>query len=182
MRDDARDADSAHCRVTSPLPPEKSSMPRSRQLSRYLQTFLASALGLFAAGEPTQTAPPPGVATGRVCTLKSFRAGNAAGRVEPIWFVNTGDIAVGADSNLYSTSAQGGSRGAGTAFRISPTGDVRVLHNFVQYDPKEGAGPSSGLVDGHDGYLYGTSYGGGFGVRSELPDRRREGAPQLRPI
>ena len=157
-------------------------MPRARQLTRYLQVFSASALGLFAAGERTQTpAPPPVTPTGRVCVLKSFGAATPAGAVEPIWFVNTGDIAVGADSTLYSSSAQGGSRGAGTVFRISPAGDVRVLHNFVPYDPKDGAGPTSGLVDGHDGYFYGTTYGGGFGVGTIFRIRQGQTTPQTTP-
>jgi uncharacterized repeat protein (TIGR03803 family) len=154
-------------------------MPRSRQLTRYLQTFLASALGLFAAGEPTQTAPPPVVATGRVCVAKSFGARTPAGVVEPIWFNTTGAIAVGADSNLYSTSPQGGSRGVGTVFRVSPKGDLKVLHDFVQYDPKDGAGPASGLVDGHDGYFYGTSYGGGFGLGTIFRIRPNQTTPEI---
>jgi uncharacterized repeat protein (TIGR03803 family) len=141
-------------------------MSRSRSAARYLTVFLASALGGVAFGRPFQTAlqPPPVTPTGRVCAVKYFGAGTPAGAVEPIWFNTTGTIAVGADSNLYSTSPQGGNHLAGTAFRISPTGEVKVLHDFVQFDPKDGTGPASGLVDGHDGYFYGTTYGGGFGA------------------
>ena len=73
-------------------------MSRTQRVTRYLQVFSASALGLFAAGERTQTAPPPVVPTGRVCVPKYFGAGTPAGAVEPIWFSNTGAIAVGTDS------------------------------------------------------------------------------------
>src|ERR1041385_1089554 len=154
-------------------------MPRSRQLTRSFQTFPASALGLFAAGERTQTAPPPVVATGRVCVVRSFGVRTPAGVVEPIWFNTTGAIAVGADSNLYSTSAQGGTRGAGTVFRVSSKGELKVLHDFVQYDPKDGAGPASGLVDGHDGYFYGTTYGGGFGLGTIFRIRPNQTTPEI---
>src|ERR1041385_5916630 len=43
------------------------------------------------------------------------------------------------------------------------------------------AGPSSGLVDGHDGYLYGTSYGGGFGVGTIFRIRQGQTTPETTP-
>ena len=41
---------------------------------------------------------------------------------------------------------------------MTPSGDVKTLFDF---DRTLGAGPQSGLVLGPDGYLYGTTYGGG---------------------
>ena len=157
-------------------------MPRMRRLARYLLVFVASAVGGIAFGRPLQNAvqEPPIVATGRVCAVKYFGAGTPAGAVEPIWFNTTGAIAVGADSNLYSTSPQGGNRLVGTVFRISPAGDVKVLHDFVQFDPKDGTGPASGLVDGHDGYFYGTTYGGGhFGTGTLFRIRPDQTTPEI---
>src|ERR1043166_5810906 len=100
-------------------------MSRSRSAARYLTVFLASALGGVAFGRPLQTAlqPPPVTPTGRVCAVKYFGAGTPAGAVEPIWFNTTGAIAVGADSNLYSTSPQGGNSRAGPGARSARPGD-----------------------------------------------------------
>jgi uncharacterized repeat protein (TIGR03803 family) len=157
-------------------------MSRMRRLARHLLVFLASGLGGMAFGRPLQTPvqPPPVTPTGRVCIVKHFGAGTPEGAVEPIWFSNTGAIAVGADSNLYSTSPQGGNRLVGTIFRISPMGEVKVLHDFVQFDPKDGSGPASGLVKGADGYFYGTTYGGGhFGTGTLFRIRPDQTSPEI---
>jgi len=128
---------------------------------RKLVAILALTVAGLGAG-PTQTAPPAQViATGRVCIPKQFGARPPAVPVtDPIWFTNPGAVA---DTNglLYSTSPQGGKFGAGTAFEISPAGALRVLTSFAPYDTATGSGPTSGLVNGHDGYFYGTTYGGG---------------------
>jgi uncharacterized repeat protein (TIGR03803 family) len=154
-------------------------MPRSRALVGHLVVVIASALGAVAFGRPTQTPvqtqppkprpketatalqPPVIRPTGRVCAVKSFGAPTAAGRVEPILFNFVGAIATGPGGNLFSTSPSGGNYGAGTIFQVSPIGQVKVLHSFIKNNRDEGAGPQSGLVDGHDGYFYGTTYGGG---------------------
>ena len=127
-------------------------------MRRQLRAFLASiAVGLVA-GRPIQTALQPATAqpTGRVCSLHSFAGPGPF--VEPHLFVNPGAIAVvGPDSNLYTTS-QGGKTGLGAIVSMTPSGDVKTLFDF---DRTLGAGPQSGLVLGPDGYLYGTTYGGG---------------------
>lgn len=67
-------------------------------------------------------------------------------------------IAQGRDGNLYSTSNQGGSFGSGTAFKITLSGTLSVLHNF---DGADGNLIYSGLTLGTDGNLYGTTVQGG---------------------
>ena len=67
------------------------------------------------------------------------------------------------DGNFYGTTYQGGSSsncqgGCGTVFRITPAGTLTTLHSFDWYD---GASPTGALVQGSDGNLYGTTYGGG---------------------
>ncbi|HLZ41358.1 MAG TPA: choice-of-anchor tandem repeat GloVer-containing protein [Candidatus Sulfotelmatobacter sp.] len=59
------------------------------------------------------------------------------------------------DGNLYGTSAYGGDFNSGTVFRVStPGGAIKVLHSFTGSD---GYNPDSPVVQGSDGYLYGTT-------------------------
>ncbi|HEX4920248.1 MAG TPA: choice-of-anchor tandem repeat GloVer-containing protein, partial [Candidatus Bathyarchaeia archaeon] len=71
----------------------------------------------------------------------------------------------GTDGNFYGTTALGGTsggEGAGVVFRITPTGTLTVLHNFCsQPGCADGQSPTSPLVQGGDGNLYGTAEGGG---------------------
>jgi len=67
------------------------------------------------------------------------------------------------DGNFYGTTYAGGTSGncqggCGTVFRITPGGTLTTLHSFDWYD---GASPSAALVQGTDGNIYGTTYGGG---------------------
>src|SRR4051812_49635150 len=63
----------------------------------------------------------------------------------------------GPDGNFYGTTANGGPRGSGTVFRVTPAG---VLTTLVS----DQANPAAGLVVGNDGLLYGmASAGGGLG-------------------
>ena len=72
-----------------------------------------------------------------------------------------GLIAQGFDGNLYSTSANGGTQGLGTVFKITPGGKLTVLYNF---DGPHGQAPLGGLTLGKDGNFYGTTwYGGAYG-------------------
>ena len=59
--------------------------------------------------------------------------------------------------NFYGTTAEGGSFGQGTVFKVSSSG-VATVHSF---DTTDGAGPQSLLIFDAAGNLYGTTYGGG---------------------
>src|SRR5579875_1154142 len=71
----------------------------------------------------------------------------------------------GKDGALYGTTQYGGANGNGVVFKVNPDGsNFQVIHNFNYFD---GAQPSAGVIQGKDGALYGTTYGGGdngFGV------------------
>lgn len=104
-----------------------------------------------------------GIGRAHVCALKDFGKplpSNPRATDEPTWFTDVGAMAVGTDSNLYSTSPSGGVRGAGTAFRMTPAGALKLLQTFDNRSGV-GGGPRSGLTNGGDGWFYGTTYGGG---------------------
>ena len=68
------------------------------------------------------------------------------------------------DGNFYGTASSGGQKNSGTVFKVTPTGKFTTLHFFNL--SSDGASPYSGLVQGTDGNLYGTTanegvYGGG---------------------
>jgi|SRR5579871_996340 len=69
------------------------------------------------------------------------------------------------DGNFYGTTFAGGAYGRGTVYKITPNGTLTVLHNFS--GGQDGAFPNAGLIQGKEGYLYGTEEGGGdFGYGS----------------
>ncbi len=73
----------------------------------------------------------------------------------------------GPDGQLYGITTNGGSGGTGTVFRIARDGSgSTVLHAFSAVDKKQrnadGARPSSSLLLGSDGRLYGTTITGGL--------------------
>jgi len=65
---------------------------------------------------------------------------------------------VGNDGNLYGTTADGGTNGFGTLFRMTPGGALTSLFSF---NSANGSAPEAGLVQGQDGNFYGgASFGG----------------------
>jgi uncharacterized repeat protein (TIGR03803 family) len=77
-------------------------------------------------------------------------------------------LAIDGSGNLYGTTSQGGRFDSGEVFELSPTGSgkyhLTVLYSFC---PKgkcaDGDSPTSGLLLGNDGNLYGTTTKGGTG-------------------
>ena len=109
---------------------------------------------------------PPGAATVRLAapysksprngafnSLYLFTGGNDGG--EP----NAGLIQ-GSDGNFYGTTSGGGANGYGTVFKISTTGVLTSLYSFT--GGNDGANPQAGLVQGTDGYFYGTTEHSGY--------------------
>ena len=64
------------------------------------------------------------------------------------------------DGNFYGTTYAGGASGAGTIFKITPSGTLTTLYSF---DGSGGSGgPQAALVQGANGDFYGTAtYGSG---------------------
>jgi uncharacterized repeat protein (TIGR03803 family) len=72
----------------------------------------------------------------------------------------------GSDGTLYGTTYAGGTSNRGTIFRLNPDGSgYSVLHNF---DGSAAKWPSASLIQGSDGWLYGTTAGGGSALRGTV--------------
>lgn len=67
----------------------------------------------------------------------------------------------GFDGALYLTTEYAGSNSAGTVFKLNTDGTgYTLLHNFGAFTG-DGQNPAAGLVQGRDGFLYGTTQAGG---------------------
>lgn len=73
-------------------------------------------------------------------------------------------LVLASDGNFYGTTVEGGDpncrAGCGTVFQITPAGALTTLHTF-EGPPTDGSYPHAGLVQGRDGFFYGTTWGGG---------------------
>src|SRR5208283_66745 len=66
----------------------------------------------------------------------------------------------GSDGYFYGTTSGGGTNGGyGTVFKINANGALTSLYSFT--GGNDGRTPQAGLVQGSDGYFYGTTLGGG---------------------
>jgi uncharacterized repeat protein (TIGR03803 family) len=74
-----------------------------------------------------------------------------------------GGLVQASDSNFYGATSLGGANNLGTLYQVIPaTGKLNTLFAFASGDP--GSNPVGALIQGIDGYLYGTTeYGGEFG-------------------
>ena len=67
----------------------------------------------------------------------------------------------GTDGNFYGTTSEGGlsdSYNSGVIFKLTPAGNITVLHSFAGTD---GGDPFGQLIQGSDGNFYGTTFVGG---------------------
>lgn len=95
---------------------------------------------------------------GRLTTLHSF----CNPQVCKDGFQPQAGLVLANDGNFYGTTSQGGAKGNGTVFRMSPSGAGSILHSFCsQTNCEDGWGPEAPLTQGTDGNLYGTTAGGG---------------------
>jgi uncharacterized repeat protein (TIGR03803 family) len=92
--------------------------------------------------------------SGTVTTLYSFE--NGTDGANPY-----AGVVQATDGNLFGTTESGGANGAGTVFKITPSGTFTMLYTFCSKSGcKDGGSPRAGLVQATDGNLYGTTVGG----------------------
>ncbi|HEV2383032.1 MAG TPA: choice-of-anchor tandem repeat GloVer-containing protein [Terriglobia bacterium] len=89
--------------------------------------------------------------SGTLTTLYTFDIGDGAG---PAGLVQ------GVDGDFYGATFGGGNFSSGTLFKITPTGTLTTIYNFGSQDT-DGSDPNGPLVQGADGYFYGTTFLGG---------------------
>jgi uncharacterized repeat protein (TIGR03803 family) len=68
-------------------------------------------------------------------------------------------LVLGTDGDFYGTTSQYGAIGAGTVFKITPSGTLTTLHSFN--GDTDGYVSFAALIQGTDGNFYGTTYQGG---------------------
>lgn len=86
----------------------------------------------------------------------------------------------GSDGYFYGTTSSGGTNGPdassqlGTVFKISANGVLTTLYSFT--GGTAGASPQATLVQGSDGYFYGTTYYGGTNISGTVFKISADGA------
>jgi uncharacterized repeat protein (TIGR03803 family) len=66
------------------------------------------------------------------------------------------------DGSFYGTTSAGGRSDLGTVFRLSPTGTMTTLAEFIGDGSPAGKNPTASLIQAADGNFYGTTRGGGL--------------------
>lgn len=92
---------------------------------------------------------------GKLTTIYSFFGTEGSGP--------TAGLFLASDGNFYGTTQYGGSVSyAGTAFGITPTGVLTIIHNFCSdIGCSDGENPMGALTEDTDGTLFGTTFDGG---------------------
>ena len=106
--------------------------------------------------------------------IRSFRCADLTDGCTPL---STSGLIQLADGFLYGTTREGGAsrslqspNGGGTVFKLLPDGDeFRLIKSFNCHDPADGCFPQA-LIEGADGYLYGTTLFGGANRDNGLGD------------
>ncbi len=101
-------------------------------------------------------------------TFKTLLSFNGADGEDPFF----GPLVQGTDGNFYGTTSGGGANGAGTVFKITPSGTLTTLYSFcAQANCADGEEPRQGLVQGANGDFYGTTYEGGANEFCDVKDK-----------
>jgi uncharacterized repeat protein (TIGR03803 family) len=107
-------------------------------------------LGLTSSSARGQEDPP---------AISSYKVLHSFAQADENGFYPIAALVQGVDGNFYGTNSL--SESGGTVFKMTPSGKVTLLHSFTGID---GRAPSTAMVIGTDGLLYGqTALEGGYG-------------------
>jgi uncharacterized repeat protein (TIGR03803 family) len=105
------------------------------------------------------TAFRPAFAANASVVLTSLHSFGLVTNASGGWRNSNSGLVQGTDGNFYGTTENGGTNNQGTVFKISAYGNFTRLYSFTGgYD---GGSTYAGLVQGSDGYFYGTTPVGG---------------------
>jgi uncharacterized repeat protein (TIGR03803 family) len=76
----------------------------------------------------------------------------------------TGPLFQSSDGFLYGTTNEGGAWNSGVVYKVDALGSFVLLHSLSPLFPGEGAQPKGGVVQGSDGFFYGTTESGDGGI------------------
>jgi uncharacterized repeat protein (TIGR03803 family) len=112
---------------------------------------MLAALCLCASGpQISAQAPSMNVPAATFTTLVNFDSTNGAG--------SSAGMILAKDGNLYGTTQLGGANNDGTVFKITPAGQLTILHSFCSLAVcADGANPVGGVIQATDGNFYGTT-------------------------
>src|SRR5439155_15104705 len=80
------------------------------------------------------------------------------------------------DGLLYGVTATGGSNGLnGTIFKLNKDGTGYTAFWHFTGTAADGKQPQAGLIEGRDGFLYGTTFGAGITVPGNVFKIRKDG-------
>jgi uncharacterized repeat protein (TIGR03803 family) len=94
---------------------------------------------------------------GVLTSLYSFTGGNDG--------ASPNGLVQGGNGSFYGTTVGGGTSSGGTVFKISTNGALTSLYSFI-FMGNDGYYPSAALVQGSDGYFYGTTEGNGVMINN----------------
>jgi uncharacterized repeat protein (TIGR03803 family) len=118
---------------------------------------------------------------GQIKGLFGFPCANVC----PDGWAPNGGLIQASDGNFYGTADEGGNgpqnQVAGTIFQITPSGKFTLLFTFAVDSGKfsNGSQPLAGLVEGNDGFLYGTTLTGGANNAGVIFKIGKAGAPTV---
>ena len=118
-----------------------------------LRAFVALGMALILLSGPIEVTPQNQEKT--FCVLHDFGPPKTK---DAIWPSGPAGFVLADDGNIWTAINRGGASDAGAVIKITPAGKYTKVADF---DQSSGIHPEGGLVNGNNGYLFGTTSEGG---------------------